>query len=92
MCIRDSQWTDWLPNADFSEAILAGTFDWNGPKMPTPFATENDTCNGVSMLLGTLVSNTAPCFHDAVSYTHLDVYKRQVYCFADKIVEERRRR
>lgn len=62
------QWTDWLPNADFSEAILAGTFDWNGPKMPTPFATENDTCNGVSMLLGTLVSNTAPCFHDVRTY------------------------
>ena len=33
------QWTDWLPNADFSEAILAGTFDWNGPKMPA-------RCNG----------------------------------------------
>ena len=62
------QWTDWLPNADFSEAILASTFDWNGPKMPTPFATENDTCNGVSMLLGTLVTNTAPCFHDVRTY------------------------
>jgi len=23
-------WTDWLPNADFTEAILASTFDWNG--------------------------------------------------------------
>ena len=62
------QWTDWLPNADFSEAILASTFDWNGPKMPTPFATENDTCNGVSMLLGTLVAHTAPCFHDVRTY------------------------
>ena len=61
-------WTDWLPNADFSEAILASTFDWNGPKRPTPFATENDTCNGVSMLLGTLVTNTAPCFHDVRTY------------------------
>jgi L-fucose isomerase len=28
------------------------------------FATENDTLNGVAMLLGTLVSQTAPCFHD----------------------------
>ena len=34
----------------------------------TPFVTENDTCNGVSMLLGTLVSNTAPCFHDVRIY------------------------
>ena len=51
------QWTDWLPNADFSEAILASTF-----------ATENDTCNGISMLLGTLVSGSAPCFHDVRTY------------------------
>lgn len=61
-------WTDWLPNADFSEAIMASTFDWNGPKRPTPFATENDTLNGVSMLLGTLVSGTTPCFHDVRTY------------------------
>lgn len=62
------QWTDWLPNADFTEAIMASTFDWNGKKAPTPFATENDTLNGVSMMLGTLVSNTAPCFHDVRTY------------------------
>lgn len=61
-------WTDWLPNADFTEAIMASTFDWNGTKMPTAFATENDTLNGVSMMLGTLVSNTAPCFHDVRTY------------------------
>ena len=62
------QWTDWLPNADFTEAIMASTFDWNGPKAPTAFATENDTLNGVAMLLGTLVSGTAPCFHDVRTY------------------------
>lgn len=62
------QWTDWLPNADFTEAIMASTFDWNGPKRPTPFATENDTMNGVAMMLGTLVTNTAPCFHDVRTY------------------------
>ncbi len=61
-------WTDWLPNADFTEAIMASTFDWNGIKAPTPFATENDTLNGVAMMLGTLVSNTAPCFHDVRTY------------------------
>lgn len=61
-------WTDWLPNADFTEAIMASTFDWNGPKAPTPFATENDTLNGVSMMLGTLVSGSAPCFHDVRTY------------------------
>ncbi|MCD7832567.1 MAG: L-fucose isomerase [Lachnospiraceae bacterium] len=62
------QWTDWLPNADFTEAIMASTFDWNGVKAPTAFATENDTCNGISMLLGTLVSGSAPCFHDVRTY------------------------
>lgn len=62
------QWTDWLPNADFTEAIMASSFDWNGPKAPTPFATENDTLNGTAMLLGTLVSSTAPCFHDVRTY------------------------
>ena len=61
-------WTDWLPNADFTEAIMASTFDWNGPKAPTPFATENDTLNGVAMMLGTLVSASAPCFHDVRTY------------------------
>lgn len=61
-------WTDWLPNGDFTEAILASSFDWNGPKAPTPFATENDTLNGVSMMLGTLVTHTAPCFHDVRTY------------------------
>lgn len=69
-------WTDWLPNADFSEAILASTFDWNGTKMPTPFATENDTLNGVSMILGTLVSDSAPCFHDVRTYWSPDACER----------------
>lgn len=61
-------WTDWLPNADFTEAIMASSFDWNGPKASTPFATENDTLNGMAMMLGNLVSNTAPCFHDVRTY------------------------
>lgn len=61
-------WTDWLPNADFTEAIMASTFDWNGARQPTAFATENDTLNGLSMLLGTLITNTAPAFHDVRTY------------------------
>ena len=69
-------WTDWLPNADFTEAIMASTFDWNGTKMPTPFATENDTLNGVAMMLGTLVSHSAPCFHDVRTYWSPDACER----------------
>lgn len=70
------QWTDWLPNADFSEAILASTFDWDGRKAPTPFATENDTCNGITMMLGTLVTHSAPCFHDVRTYWSPDACER----------------
>ncbi len=70
------QWTDWLPNADFTEAIMASTFDWNGPKQPTPFATENDTLNGISMMLGTLLTNTAPCFHDVRTYWSPEAVRR----------------
>lgn len=69
-------WTDWLPNADFTESIMASSFDWNGKKMPTPFATENDTLNGVSMMLALLVSDTAPCFHDVRTYWSPDACER----------------
>ena len=70
------QWTDWLPNGDFTESIMASTFDWNGPKMPTPFATENDTLNGTAMMLGTLISQTAPCFHDVRTYWSPEAVER----------------
>ncbi len=70
------QWTDWLPNADFTEAILASTFDWNGVRPPTPFATENDTLNAVAMMLGTLLTHTAPCFHDVRTYWSPEAVER----------------
>ncbi|HPY94952.1 MAG TPA: L-fucose isomerase [Clostridia bacterium] len=69
-------WTDWLPNADFTEAIMATTFDWNGARQPTAFATENDTLNGLSMLMGTLITNTAPCFHDVRTYWSPEAVER----------------
>ena len=62
-------WTDWLPNADFTEAIMASTFDWNGTKMPTPFATENDTLNGVAM-----ISNLAVRFLSQVACSSFLVF------------------
>ncbi|MBM6953219.1 L-fucose isomerase [Enorma phocaeensis] len=70
------QWTDWLPNGDFVEAIMASTFDWNGARQPTAFATENDTLNGAAMLLGTLVTNTAPVFSDVRTYWSPEAVKR----------------
>ncbi|MGM0292119.1 MULTISPECIES: L-fucose isomerase [Enterococcus] len=62
------QWTDWLPNGDFTEAIMASTFDWNGPRPVTAFATENDTLNAASMLFGTLLTNKSPIFSDVRTY------------------------
>ena len=70
------QWTDWLPNADFTESMLASSFGWNGKKQPFPFATENDTLNGVSMLFGNLLTGKAPCFHDVRTYWSPEAYER----------------
>jgi len=69
-------WTDWLPNGDFTEAIMNSTFDWNGARRPMTFATENDTMNGVAMLLGHLITNTAPLFSDVRTYWSPEAVKR----------------
>ncbi len=62
------QWTDFLPNGDFSEAILNTSFDWNGIREPFTFATEDDHLNGISMLFGKLLTNTAQIFADVRTY------------------------
>ena len=70
------QWTDHLPNGDFLEAILNTSFDWSGIRAPYIVATENDALNGVSMLLGHLLSNTAQIFADVRTYWSPDAVKR----------------
>jgi L-fucose isomerase len=70
------QWTDFLPNGDFSEAILNSSFDWNGIRAPFMVATENDSLNGVSMLFGYLLSNTAQIFADVRTYWSPDAVER----------------
>jgi len=62
------QWTDHLPNGDFMEAILNTSFDWNGKRPPYIMATENDSLNGVSMLFGYLLTNSAQIFSDVRTY------------------------
>lgn len=62
------QWTDYLPNGDFSETILNSSFDWNGKKRPNLIATENDTLNGVTMLFGYLLTNCAQIFCDVRTF------------------------
>ncbi|BDD01948.1 L-fucose isomerase [Persicobacter psychrovividus] len=70
------QWTDYKPNADFTEAILNSSFDWNGIRQAFVFATENDCLNGVSMLFGHLLTNTAQIFSDVRTYWSPEAVKR----------------
>jgi L-fucose isomerase len=69
-------WTDFYPNGDFSEAILNSSFDWNGIRQAYIFATENDSLNGVSMLFGHLLTNTAQIFSDVRTYWSAGAVKR----------------
>ena len=62
------QWTDHFPNGDFMETILNSSFDWNGLRQPYILATENDSLNGVCMLFGHLLTNTAQIFADVRTY------------------------
>lgn len=70
------QWTDHLPNGDFSEAILNSSFDWNGIRQAFVVATENDSLNGVAMLFGHLLTNTAQVFADVRTYWSPEAVKR----------------
>ena len=70
------QWTDYYPNADFTEAICNSSFDWNGAREPYVVATENDTLNGASMLLMKLLTNRAQLFADVRTYWSADAVKR----------------
>ena len=70
------QWTDYQPNADFTESILNSSFDWNGIREAFVFATENDSLNGISMLFGHLLTNTAQIFSDVRTYWSPEAVKR----------------
>lgn len=69
-------WTDHFPNGDFLEAILNSSFDWNGIRQPFIMATENDSLNGIAMLFGHLLTNTAQIFSDVRTYWSADAVKR----------------
>lgn len=70
------QWTDYKPNGDFSEAILNSSFDWNGIREAFVVATENDALNGVVMLFGHLLTQTAQIFSDVRTYWSPEAVKR----------------
>ena len=70
------QWTDFMPNGDFSEAILNSSFDWNGIRKAFVVATENDAFNGVPMLFGHLLTQTAQIFSDVRTFWSPEAVKR----------------
>jgi L-fucose/D-arabinose isomerase len=70
------QWTDFYPNGDYSEALLNSSFDWNGIRQPFVMATENDSLNGIPMLFGHLLTNTAQIFSDVRTYWSPEAVKR----------------
>ncbi len=70
------QWTDFRPNGDFAEAMLNTSFDWNGIREAIPFATENDTLNGASMLLMHLLTNRAQLFADVRTFWSPEAVER----------------
>lgn len=70
------QWTDYLPNADFPEAILNSQVDWNGIRPSIPFATENDALNGLTMLFEHLLTNQPSIFADVRTYWSPEAVKR----------------
>lgn len=70
------QWTDFYPNGDYSEALLNTSFDWNGIREAFVLATENDSCNGVAMLFGHLLTGKAQIFSDVRTYWSPEAVKR----------------
>ncbi|OBX04527.1 sugar isomerase [Gallibacterium genomosp. 3] len=70
------QWTDHLPNGDFMEAILNSTYDWNGVRPPFIMATENDSLNGITMLLANQLTGQAQIFADVRTYWSQDSVER----------------
>ena len=70
------QWTDFLPDGDFSEAMLNSSFDWNGIREAFTFATEDDHLNGISMLFNHLLTHTAQIFADVRTYWSPEAIER----------------
>ena len=70
------QWTDWMPNGDFTETLLNTNFDWNGLREPSILATENDSLNGTAMLMAHLLTNRPQIFSDVRTYWSPEAVKR----------------
>ena len=70
------QWTDYRPNFDFPESLMCSSYDWNGIREARVMATENDFCNGMSMLFAHLLTNRGVMFSDVRTYWSPEAVKR----------------
>ena len=70
------QWTDFMPNFDFLEAMLNSQFDWNGIRESFIMATENDSLNGITMLLEHLLTDQPAVFADVRTFWSPEAVKR----------------
>lgn len=70
------QWTDFYPNGDYSEALLNTSFDWDGIREAYVVATENDSLNGVAMLMGHLLTCRAQIFSDVRTHWSPEAVRR----------------
>lgn len=70
------QWTDFMPNGDFSETMLNTSFDWNGIRAPFVFATEDDHLNCITMLFSNLLTHRAQIFADVRTYWSPEAIER----------------
>lgn len=82
------QWTDFYPNCDFPESLLNSSFDWEGPRESYVLATENDTLNGICMLFGKLLTNTAQIFADVRTYWSPEAVKKATGYDVEGIAKE----
>ena len=73
MCIRDSSYT---LNGD-NKVYKVGEFSEEGPVLVTKLLKPNTTVKTTSPMWDLMMKNIYSLNSNPVSYTHLDVYKRQ---------------
>lgn len=71
------EWTDHWPSADFLEAVLNSSFDWNGAREPYIVATENDNLNAITMLFSHYLTHAAQIFADVRTYWSPEAVERE---------------
>lgn len=79
-------WSDYRTTGDFAETILNSSFDWDGRREPLVIATENDSLNAVTMLMGHLLTGEAQIFADVRTYWSKNALEK--ICDSESLPEE----